>query len=144
MKKIVKTKVTEFAGNQYSNAKKMISCVYSDNTAIEKIFDDRGKLIETYHAKTSHFNLFLFGKENAKKARDFIGGGCVRGIYDHGKRLAQIEDVLEDLVFVGYIESSANVEKVIKQLSRIGFTGLCEIEENWEDIFEETICAIEL
>ena len=70
--------------------------------------------------------------------------GLLFVVGEEGLTFEQIEDVLEDLVFVGYIENSANVEKVIKNLSRLGFTGLCEIEENWEDVYQETICAIKL
>ena len=144
MKQVIKTKMATFDGNEYCIPQTQIIRVYSDNTVKEEIFNTSGKLLGTWRAKTSHYNLFLFGIENAKKARSFIGNSCVRGIYDHGKRIAQIEDVLEDLVFVGYIETSANVEKVIKNRSRIGFTGLCGIEENWEDIYKETVCAIKL
>ena len=144
MKQVIKTLVSMFPGNEYCKPQNQIIRIYSDNTVKEEIFDTNGKLLGIWRANKSYYNLYLFGIENAKKARSFIGNSCVRGIYDHGKRIAQIEDVLEDLIFVGYIENSANVEKVIENLFRLGFTGLCEIEENWEDIYQETICAIKI
>lgn len=73
---------------------------------------------------------------NGQKAVDigykFQNGYCYRGIYNHGKRIAQLEVVLDEpgqyngydikWVDVSYIEPK-NVDKVIKQLRRLGFGG---------------------
>lgn len=73
---------------------------------------------------------------NGQKAVDagnaFCGKFCYRGIYDHGKRVAQLEVVRDDdgtyngkpnkLVDVTVLDA-ADMWKVVKQLHRLGFAG---------------------
>ena len=73
---------------------------------------------------------------NGQKAVDagnaFCGKFCYRGIYDHGKRIAQLEVVIDDdgtyngmpnkWVDVTVLDA-ADMWKVVKQLHRLGFAG---------------------
>lgn len=62
---------------------------------------------------------------------------CYRGIYDHGKRIAQLEVVLDsDIVCKGLTSKWVDVilykweyaDRVLKQLERLGFKGcLCMV-----------------
>lgn len=76
------------------------------------------------------FNIAINGQKAVNAARSFIGSACFRGIYNHGKRIAQVEVVIDD---AGYYNGIPNkwvdvvifeqkqIETVINQLSRIGF-----------------------
>ena len=78
------------------------------------------------------FNLAINGQKAVDAAYAFIGNSCYRGIYNHGKRIGQVEVVIDD---DGYYKGNPNkwvavtvleqkqIETVINQLSRIGFKG---------------------
>lgn len=85
------------------------------------------------------FNIAINGQKAVNAAYAFIGNSCYRGIYNHGKRIGQVEVVIDD---DGYYKGNPNkwvdvtvpeqkhIESVIKQLSRIGFSGCpCIIQE---------------
>lgn len=78
------------------------------------------------------FNIAINGQKAVDVARAFVGPACYRGIYNHGKRIAQAEIVIDEPgTYKGHpnkwvdvtIPEQQNVESVIKQLSRIGFAG---------------------
>ena len=76
------------------------------------------------------FNIAINGQKAVNSARSFIGDACCKGIYNHGKRIAQVEVVIDD---DGYFNGSPNkwvavtvleqkhIKTVLKQLSRLGF-----------------------
>ena len=76
------------------------------------------------------FNIAINGQKAVDAARSFIGNACCKGIYNHGKRIAQVEVVIDD---DGHFNGSPNkwvdvtvleqkhIETVVNQLSRIGF-----------------------
>lgn len=78
------------------------------------------------------FNIAINGQKAVEAARAFIGTDCYRGIYNHGKRIAQLEIVIDE---PGTYKGNTNkwvdvtilkqkhIESVIKQLSRLGFKG---------------------
>lgn len=76
------------------------------------------------------FNIAINGQKAVDAARAFIGNGCYRGIYNHGKKIAQVEVVIDDdgsfngnpnkWVDVTVLEQK-HIETVVKQLFRLGF-----------------------
>ena len=85
------------------------------------------------------FNIAINGQAAVNAAHAFIGSGCYRGIYNHGKRIGQMEVVIDD---DGYYNGNPNkwvdvtvqnqkqIELVLIQLARIGFSGCpCIIQE---------------
>ena len=76
------------------------------------------------------FNIAINGQKAVNAARSFIGNACCKGIYNHGKRIAQVEVVIDDdgtyngspnkWVDVTILEQK-HIETVVKQLSRLGF-----------------------
>ena len=76
------------------------------------------------------FNIAINGQKAVNVARSFIGNACCKGIYNHGKRIAQVEVVVDD---DGHFNGSPNkwvdvtvleqkhIETVVKQLARLGF-----------------------
>ena len=89
------------------------------------------------------FNIAINGQAAVDAAYAFIGNGCYRGIYNHGKRIGQIEVTIDD---DGYYNGNPNkwvdvtvlqqnqIETVLKQLSRIGFSGCpCIIQDETLD-----------
>lgn len=91
-----------------------------------------------------YFTVTVDGLENIRAAEKFVGEYCARGIYTHGKRLAQVEVVFPfgergyqcsknafGLVSVSYI-NPANVGKVLDTMKRLGFSGLALISEEEE------------
>lgn len=85
------------------------------------------------------FNIAINGQKAVDAAYAFIGSSCYRGIYNHGKRIGQMEVVIDE---DGYYNGNPNkwvdvtvleqkqIETVINQLSRIGFKGCpCIIQE---------------
>lgn len=85
------------------------------------------------------FNISINGQKAVNAAYKFIGRACYRGIYNHGKRIGQMEVVIdEDGCYNGYpnkwvdvtVPEQKQIETVINQLSRIGFKGCpCIIQE---------------
>ena len=76
------------------------------------------------------FNIAINGQKAVNAARSFIGNACCKGIYNHGKRIGQVEVVIDDdgsyngnpnkWVDVTVLEQK-HIETVVKQLVRIGF-----------------------
>ena len=76
------------------------------------------------------FNIAINGQKAVDAARSFIGNACCKGIYNHGKRIAQVEIVIDDdgsyngipnkWVDVTVLEQK-HIETVLKQLARLGF-----------------------
>ena len=76
------------------------------------------------------FNIAINGQKAVNVARSFIGDSCYKGIYNHGKRIAQVEVVIDDdgtyngnpnkWVDVTVFEQK-QIETVVKQLVRLGF-----------------------
>ena len=76
------------------------------------------------------FNIAINGQKAVAAARSFIGDSCCKGIYNHGKRIGQVEVVIDDdgsyngnpnkWVDVTVFEQK-QIETVVKQLSRLGF-----------------------
>ena len=81
---------------------------------------------------------------NGQKAVDagykFQGNYCYRGIYNHGKRIAQLEVVVDEPgEYNGYPQkwvhvttTSENANETLKQLAKIGFA------DCWANILYET------
>lgn len=78
------------------------------------------------------FNIAINGQTAVDAARAFIKSNCYRGIYNHGKKIAQVEVVIDTPgTYNGNpnkwvdvtILTQKDIESVIKQLSRIGFKG---------------------
>lgn len=77
-----------------------------------------------------HYTIHIFGADAVAIAERFCRGYCYRGIYDHGNYMAQLEPVLDDLVSVAFIKSGADINRVLHQLARLGFSGCeCSIED---------------
>lgn len=85
------------------------------------------------------FNIAINGQKAVDVARAFVGSGCYRGIYNHGKKIAQVEVVIDDTgtyngnpnkwVDVTVLEQK-QIETVVKQLFRLGFAGCpCIVQE---------------
>ena len=96
-----------------------------------------------------YLELSLDGKTNIKLAKKFQNGFCYRGIYDHGKRIAQLEVVIDygeqgytiindktGLITVIGIELK-DFDKVLKQLRRLGFSGFVGVSHDEEHCDEE-------
>lgn len=78
------------------------------------------------------FNIAINGQRAVDAAYAFVGSGCYRGIYNHGKRIAQMEVVIDE---PGTYRGNSNkwvdvtifeqkqIETVVKQLGRLGFNG---------------------
>ena len=91
-----------------------------------------------------YLELSLDGKTNIELAKKFQNGFCYRGIYDHGKRIAQLEVVLNygekgytiisekaGLIDVIGVELK-NFDKVLHQLKRLGFSGFVGVSHDQE------------
>mgnify|MGYP007069906971 CR=1 FL=1 len=85
------------------------------------------------------------GKKAVSVAKEFCKGACYRPIMTHGKAIAQLEPVLDDLVSVSYIKDSKGIQETLKALRKIGFDGmLCTIETETESngfSVQNLICA---
>lgn len=78
------------------------------------------------------FNIAINGQKAVDVARAFIGPVCYRGIYNHGKRIAQVEVVVDEPgTYKGlpnkWVDvtdlNRRDIETVVNQLSRLGFSG---------------------
>lgn len=78
------------------------------------------------------FNIAVNGQKAVNAARAFIGPACYRGIYNHGKRLANVELVVDETgAYKGLpnkwvdvtVLNRRDIETVVNQLSRLGFSG---------------------
>lgn len=71
------------------------------------------------------------GEKAVEIAYKFQGNACYRGIYNHGKRLAQLEVTVDEpgeyngypLKWVDVMTTSENANETLRQLAKIGFTG---------------------
>lgn len=77
----------------------------------------------------TEYVIYLYGTNAARLAESFTNGSCYRQIIDHGKRLAQVEPTMDNLVDVTLYDLKY-FDKVLKQLARLGFKGckacICE------------------
>lgn len=85
------------------------------------------------------YTVHIYGASAVKLAENFCNGQCYRGLYDHGDRLAQVEPVLDDLVSVAFIIKSKDINRVLHQLARLGFSG-CKCSIDWS-AEEGSFCA---
>lgn len=85
------------------------------------------------------FNIAINGQKAVDAAYAFVGNACYRGIYNHGKRIGQVEVTIDDAgcyngnpnkwVDVTVLQQN-QIETMLKQLSRIGFAGCpCIIQQ---------------
>ena len=101
------------------------------------------------------YAILINGQNAVDAGRAFCGSYCCRGIYNHGKRLAQLEVTVDDAgEYNGSpnkwvdvtITDRRNVEHVINQLARLGFSGCpCIIaveEENGCHIKQSALCCM--
>lgn len=100
--------------------------------------------------------LSVYGREAVKRGYEFQGNSCYRGIYDHGKRIAQLEVVVDedgqyngfDLAWVDVMTKKENVQKTLKQLARLGFKDCYANILDWiepaEDLDEYELDELEL
>lgn len=74
------------------------------------------------------FNIAINGQKAVDAARAFIGTACYRGIYNHGKRIAQVEIVIDEPgTYKGNsnkwvdvtILNQKNIEMVVNQLAML-------------------------
>lgn len=102
------------------------------------------------------YTIMINGQKAVDAGYKFCNGRCYRGIYTHGKRIAQLEVVVDDegeyngfpqkWVFVGYIKSGEDVKRTLEALKKIGFSGCpCAIDyEDWSDVTApaDTLCYL--
>lgn len=92
-----------------------------------------------------YFVLSICGEKAVEIAEKFQNGYCYRGIYNHGKKIAQCEAVLHDLVDVTVFYKK-DIETVLNQLVKIGFSGcpcwICEAIETGCYCSEKEICGL--
>ena len=74
----------------------------------------------------NEYNIIMDSKKALEKSMEFLSGYVCKGIFEHGKRLAQLEicdcgngDFLVDIS----VNSGDYIPKVLKQLERLGFSG---------------------
>lgn len=72
--------------------------------------------------KNCYYVIYLDGIENAERASEYIGRRCYCALTVGGRKVGQMERVLEDLVSVSYI-AQADVGPALDALRRIGFGG---------------------
>ena len=89
--------------------------------------------------KIANIILSIYGHNAVNIAKKFQGDYCYRGIYNHGKRIAQLEIVIDEPGYYAGLENKwidvtilgNNFESTLKQLRRLGFAGcwvLCYAE----------------
>lgn len=74
--------------------------------------------------------LSLYGRRAVEIARQFQGNSCYRGIYEHRKRIGQLEVVIDlegtyngfENAWVDVLCLPQNIDKIFNQLRRIGFS----------------------
>lgn len=92
--------------------------------------------------KTANIVLSIYGQHAVDIAYNFQGNYCYRGIFNHGKKIAQLEVVLDepgkyngfDQKWVDVTILGNNLEATLKQLRRLGFSGswvLCYTEDTY-------------
>ena len=90
--------------------------------------------------KTANIVLSIYGQEAVDIGYKFQGSYCFRGIYNHGKRIAQLEVVIDEPGYYNGLQKKwvdvtvleNNLETTLKQLRRLGFSGswvLCYTED---------------
>ena len=81
--------------------------------------------------KTANIVLSIYGQETGNIGYNFQGNYCFRGIYNHGKRIAQLEVVVDEPGYYNGLQKKwvdvtilgNNLEETLKQLRRLGFSG---------------------
>lgn len=92
-----------------------------------------------------YYSITVDGADNISAAEKFIGANCTKGLYVHGRRIAQAEIVIPfgecgyrcsdlpfGLVSFSYI-NPANVGKVLDSMVKLGFSGIALVSEESED-----------
>ena len=90
--------------------------------------------------KTANIVLSIYGQEAVNIGYKFQGNYCFHGIYNHGKRIAQLEVVIDEPGYYNGLQNKwvdvtilgNNLEATLKQLRRLGFSGswtLCYTED---------------
>ena len=82
--------------------------------------------------KTANIVLSTYGQEAVDIGYKFQGDYCFRGIYNHGKRIAQLEVVIDEPGYYNGLQKKwvdvtvlgNNLEATLKQLRRLGFSGI--------------------
>ena len=81
---------------------------------------------------TRQYCIAIQGQKAVNAGYAFQRGSCYRGIFDHGKKIAQLEVVLdEDTYYNGILSKwvdvivfqQKDIEKTLGQLEKIGFKG---------------------
>lgn len=83
--------------------------------------------------KRMWYEIMIHGQEAVDAGYAFCKNSCTRGVYKAGKRIAQMEVVLDDedyfhglknkWVYVGYIKNTKDLAKTLSCLARMGFEG---------------------
>ena len=81
--------------------------------------------------KAANIVLSIYGQEAVTIGYNFQGNYCFRGIYNHGKRIAQLEVVVDEPGYYNGLQKKwvdvtilgNNLEATLKQLRRLGFYG---------------------
>ena len=90
--------------------------------------------------KTANIVLSIYGQKAVNIGYKFQGNYCFRGIYNHGKRIAQLEVAIDDPGYynglmkkwVDVTVLGNNLDATLKQLRRLGFSeswALCYTED---------------
>lgn len=91
--------------------------------------------------KTANIILSVYGHDAVNIAKKFQGNYCYRGIYNHGKRIAQLEIVIDKPGYYAGLENKwidvtilgNNFDATLKQLRRLGFSNC------WTSCYTEDI-----
>ena len=96
----------------------------------------------------THIVLSLYGQKAVNIGHDFQGGYCYRGIFNHGKKIAQLEVVVDEpgeyngfaMKWVDVTLLNNQLDQTLAQLKKIGFSGCwtyvgiqdenCDLSEN--------------
>lgn len=99
--------------------------------------------------KRMWYEIMINGQQAVDAGYAFCKNSCTRGVYKAGKRIAQMEVVLDDdgsyngllnkWVYVGYIKNTKDVAKTLSCLARMGFEGCLATVGRFID--SEVVCA---
>lgn len=97
-------------------------------------------------AMNEFYTIMINGQKAVDAGYKFCNGYCYRRIQTHGKFLGQLEVVIDEpgqynglqnkWVSVAFIENGKDVEKTLKALSKIGFSGcpcVISLDQEYDD-----------